>query len=288
MKRRSMKHDARKMYVMKAFEKRVKILSNRSLKENYFLLSFKDSDIAGAAVPGQFLMVKTSSGLYPLLRRPFSIHSCSGGRDGRIGILYEVKGPGSGLLSLCRPKDCLEVVGPLGNGFPLPERNREVILVAGGMGAAPLFFLAARLAAENKKRRIHVLIGACGKEHLCRVKEFSAAGCSVLVSTDDGSCGRPGYVSGLLESFLDKPGNVSAIPLIYACGPGPMLQAVAFVAEKYGVPGYCSLEAHMACGIGACMGCVIPVRGAGGREEYKRVCNDGPVFGLQEPDWGKM
>ncbi len=273
--------------VMKAFEKSVKIISNRDLKNGRFVLSFKDKQIAGAASPGQFLMVKASRGLSPLLRRPFSIHNCAG-KDGRIEVLFEVKGPGSGFLSQCPPGSFLEIVGPLGNGFPLPEKGSDVILVAGGMGAAPLLFLASRLAAEKSGRRTYALIGACGKHQLCRPAEFTAAGCSVRLSTDDGSCGSPGYVSGLLDFFLNTRGIVPSAHIVYACGPRPMLQATAFVAGKYGVPGYCSLEAHMACGIGACMGCVIPVRAEGGKESYKRVCHDGPVFPLQEPDWGKM
>lgn len=272
---------------MKAFEKSVKIAGNRELKSGYFLLSFRDRQIAGSAVPGQFLMVRASRGITPLLRRPFSIHNCAG-KGGRIEVLYEIKGPGSRFLAGCLPGEELDVVGPLGNGFPLPEKESDVILVAGGMGAAPLLFLAARLAAGNRKRRIHALIGACGKNRLCRIPEFSAAGCCVKVSTDDGSRGSPGYVSGLLDRFLNEPGIVPSAHVIYACGPRPMLQATAFVAGKYGVPGFCSLEAHMACGIGACMGCVIPVLDEGGREAYKRVCLDGPVFPLQEPDWGKM
>jgi len=286
-RREKAEYEARRKQDMKSFEKKVIIISNRDLKHGRFILSFSDKQIAGAASPGQFLMVKVSRGLFPLLRRPFSIHNCSG-KDGRIDVLYEVKGPGSRLLSQYPPGRVLEVVGPLGNGFSLPEKGRGVILVAGGMGAAPLFFLASRLAAERSKRRIYALLGACGKNRLCRPAEFTAAGCSVKLSTDDGSCGSAGYVSGLLDSFLNSPGIIPSAYVIYACGPRPMLQATAFVAGKFGVPGYCSLEAHMACGIGACMGCVIPVRSEGGREAYKRVCHDGPVFSLQEPDWGKM
>lgn len=265
---------------MKSFEKRVKVLTNRKICGNYFELSFIDKDISGCAAPGQFLMLKTAAGFSPLLRRPFSIHSC---RGNSIKVLYEVKGPGSELVSRFRKGDNFEVVGPLGNGFPLPDKNSNgVILVAGGMGVAPLVFLAQRLR-NCGIRSLRAFIGASGKECVLCEKEFSVPGFKVAVSTDDGSRGKKGYVSLLLEEYLR--GKQTQGTLLYCCGPRPMLRAVAAVAAKYSISGYCSLEAHMACGIGACMGCVIPVQNSLMQPSYKRVCKDGPVFPLQEVVW---
>ncbi|MDD5045304.1 MAG: dihydroorotate dehydrogenase electron transfer subunit, partial [Candidatus Omnitrophica bacterium] len=169
----------------------------------------------------------------------------------------------------------LDVIGPLGNGFTLPLTPYPLsLLVAGGMGVAPLVYLAEIL----KRSKILVLIGAQSKSGIICEKEFKDLGCSVKIATDDGSCGFRGKVTELLSNILVTMDCRPAT--IYACGPRPMLKAVAEIAQKENIPAQISLEEHMACGIGACLGCAVNTRAG-----YKRVCKDGPVFGAEEIIW---
>jgi len=302
---------------MGAEQVKLKILSNRNIRGNYFIMTLQGGRIARSAQPGQFVMVKVNAGQAPLLRRPLSIHAVQGGR---LALLYGVVGPGTRLLSQKRAGERLDVIGPLGNGFDTslarrpscsparltdsagmlngaPYSSRQhpsaVVLVAGGMGIAPLLFLAERL----RKHKQIVLLGVKSKHSILCEKEFKKIGCDVAVATEDGSAGFRGMVTSLFEKLLltidHRPST-----RIYACGPYPMLAAVAQIARRYRIPAFGSFEAHMACGIGACMGCIIKLKtknssrtrrhSAGSRKagklktEYKRVCKDGPVFPLNQ------
>jgi dihydroorotate dehydrogenase electron transfer subunit len=266
----------------KTLQKNFKVASNNKIKGGYFKLVLDAADIASIANPGQFVMVEVSQGtLEPLLRRPMSIHSL---KKDKIEILYEVLGEGTKILSRKKSGEYLNVIGPLGNGFEI--RNSEnIIMVAGGMGVAPLLFLAQRLP----RRKNLILIGAKNKNGILCEKEFKESGCDVKIATDDGSRGFKGLVTGLLERVAADA--ASRLTSIYACGPAAMLKGVSSVASKYGISAWGSFEAHMACGIGACMGCVIKVRDQGRRHKenfaYKRVCKEGPVFALNQVIWGK-
>lgn len=168
------------------------------------------------------------------------------------------------------------MIGPLGNGFSFSAgiKNRNIILVAGGIGVAPLMFLAQRL----RKGAVTVLIGARTKAQILCANEFKRLGCAVRSATDDGSLGVRGRVTELLEDVLAK--KAAGRPALYGCGPGPMLKAMAEVCRAYGLTAQVSLEAHMACGIGACLGCVVQTtRG------YERVCKEGPVFRASDVVW---
>jgi len=229
--------------------------------------------IAQRVYPGQFLSIRLSDKLEPLLRRPFSVHRVNGPA---VEIFYQVVGVGSRILSGKKAGEFLSIIGPLGNGFNLPPAANgfEPILVAGGMGVAPLLFAAEKL----KACRTLVFIGAKTKSQLLCQKELKDLGCRVKVATDDGSQGFKGKVTDLLRHFLSKAG--CQLPVIYACGPRPMLKAVSCIARDYGLPAEISLEEHMACGIGACLGCVVNTR-----EGFKRVCKEGPVFNADEVIW---
>jgi len=229
--------------------------------------------IAQRVYPGQFLSIRLSDKLEPLLRRPFSVHRVNGPA---IEIFYQVVGFGSRILSGKKAGEFVDIIGPLGNGFNLPPVNNgfEPILVAGGMGVAPLLFAAEKL----KACRALVFIGAKTKNQLLCQKEFSDLGCRVKIATDDGSQGFKGKVTDLVRHFLSKA--VCHLPVIYACGPRPMLKAVSSLARELEVPAEISLEEHMACGIGACLGCVVNTR-----EGFKRVCKEGPVFNADEVIW---
>jgi len=275
---------------MKPFQIKARLLGNRRVGGDCYVAALEADPIARAAVPGQFVMVKVSAGDAPLLRRPLGIHRLvpglrrgQGGRRG-IELLYEVVGPGTRILAQKRPGEYLDIIGPLGNGFSLAPAEEEVrsLLVAGGMGVAPLVFLAEKLKEVKSKKskvKILVLLGAKNKDHILCEKEFRRLECEVRVATDDASKGHKGYVSELLKEVVSNPerGPWS----IYACGPRPMLAAVSGIAKTCGIPAQVSLEEHMACGIGACLGCAVSTK-----DGFKRACKEGPVFDIDEIVWG--
>lgn len=261
---------------MKTQEHKAEILAHKRIDERVQLMTLAFP--APCAVPGQFVMVKAGVGGDPLLRRPISIH-----RRTKTGIelLYEVVGQGTALLAALRPGAEVSIIGPLGNGFPLvAAKGRTPVLVGGGMGAAPLVFLAEHLTAAASIKQPVALLGAHTKKGLLCVKAFRTAGCRVITATDDGSCGRRGFVSCLLKELLESTARENAV--IYSCGPRPMLNSIYELADTAGVAAYVSLEAHMACGIGACLGCTVATTAGN-----KRVCKDGPVFAAQEILWGQ-
>ena len=254
-----------------------KVLDNRRFKGNYWHAVFESPFIASRAKPGQFLNIKLSNGLKPFLRRPFSIHNISGSK---LEILYEVLGEGTKILSGKKKGDYLDIIGPLGTGFDYKVRmeravSREIV-VAGGIGVAPVYFLAKEIKSKNKV----VLIGARTKDQVLCEKEFRALGCDIKIATDDGSSGFKGRVTDLLRKILsDKPDTKSSAR-IYACGPRPMLKTVADIAQKNNILAQVSMEEHMSCGIGACLGCVVKTK-----KGLERVCKEGPVFAARDLIW---
>ncbi len=253
---------------------KAKVIKNIEVAENYYKILISCPRTIQPLKAGQFMEIKVSDNYEPLLRRPLSIHTVKG-RD--IGFLYEIKGKGTEILSQKKPDEYLDIIGPLGNGFnPTPNTyNLSPILVAGGMGVAPLVFLAERL----QRRNTQVLIGAKTKNQLLCEKEFKKLGCEVKISTDDGSSGFQGKVTDLLKNIL-RTTHDARRTTIYACGPRPMLKEICRISKKYNFPAQISLEEHMACGIGACLGCVTSTT-----QGFKRVCKDGPVFDASEIRW---
>jgi len=249
---------------------KTKIIYNKKIRANFFHLAISASGIAKQAAPGQFIEIKVCDGYEPLLRRPFSIHKLSGPE---VHILYEVLGEGTEVLSRRRPGEYLDVIGPLGKGFNYNVAVLQCfsvpVIVAGGIGVAPLVFLAEEL----KELKLFVLIGAKTKSQILCEKEFQHLGCDVKIATDDGSCGFKGKVTDLLKKVLRN--NV-----IYACGPRPMLKEISRISQEYRIPAQISLEEHMACGIGACLGCVVKTK-----QGFQRVCKEGPVFKADEIVW---
>jgi len=273
----------------KMLQKKFKVISNHKIKDNYFKLCLDAWDIASIARPGQFVMIGLNWGVFePLLRRPMSIHYV---KNKEIEILYETLGQGTQILSQKKPGEYLDVLGPLGNGFEISRLDAaSIILVAGGMGVAPLLYLAQKLMKrkmQNAKCKTLVLIGAKTKKNILCEKEFKELGCDVKISTDDGTRGFKGRVTELLgQTLADLKSPTSGM---YTCGPAAMLKSVASLASKYKIEAWGSLEAHMACGIGACMGCVIGVEDENRYNKegfvYQRVCKDGPVFALSQIIW---
>lgn len=244
------------------------ILSNEEAAEGFFRMKIASAYLARSAKPGQFIEIRCSEGVEPLLRRPIGVHRIS---SGGIEVLYQVVGEGTRILSRKRAGEEVDLLGPLGNGFEI--QRGAAMLVAGGIGVAPLVALAGKL------RRPDVIIGSRTASHVLCEKEFRSLGCRVTVTTDDGSKGQKGFATDALKRLLGRGGKTD---VIYACGPVAMLKAVASIAAARGIRCHVSLEERMACGAGVCLGC--PVRVKPGKA-YKMVCKDGPVFDAREIDW---
>ena len=244
---------------------------------DYFLFTLESPEIATKAQPGQFLMIKVSEFTQPLLRRPISLHNAEGPR---LQIFFQIAGEGTRLLSQKKFGERLNLLGPLGQGFTIrPEfRGKEVFCVGGGRGLAPLYFLARELLRTGA--RPVIFYGGRTAADLPLQERLEKSGFEVLVSTDDGSAGFPGFVTSLVEETLKK----RRPEFLYACGPDPMMEKLAEICRGEKLAGEFSLEAIMGCGFGACWGCVKKIR-RNGQEKYLKVCQDGPVFPHDEIIW---
>ena len=254
-----------------------RVLSHRAAGNGYYHIVLQAPALASQAKPGQFVMLRVSGGLDPLLARPFGIASVLGRRS--IGLYYRVAGRGTTLLTQTRPGTVLAVVGPVGNGFPPPERGTTPLLAAGGSGFPPLLFFAARLGRQS-----HLFAGS--RDRAClppasAMKDFRSRVAAINYATEDGSRGTCGFVTDAIAAYLDRTPSGAGRPVLYACGPHAMLAAVSGLAAQRSIPCYVSLEERMACGLGVCMGCSVPVRAGG----YRRVCKDGPVFLSSDIEW---
>lgn len=252
-----------------------KVLWNEKLGAAYYKIGLTCSDHYAEAKPGQFIMLRLSGRTVPLLRRPFSIHNLIIENDGTRGIelLYKVVGTATAALAQQGPGDILDILGPLGTGFIIPSRPGRVYVAAGGIGVAPLVFLICDRYRNNADlSNYRVFIGGRTRDDLLCLDDFKRCGVSVLATTDDGSAGDHCLVTDPLEMAVLK----NRPDLIAACGPEAMLACVVGIAEKYGVPCQVSIEAMMACGMGACLGCAVESRNETGG--YFHACLDGPVF----------
>jgi dihydroorotate dehydrogenase electron transfer subunit len=254
------------------------VVRSEAVAPGHTLLVLHCPRIAQSAVPGQFVHVRVSETLDPLLRRPLSILLADPRRQ-QFQVLVRSVGRGSELLSHVVPGNRLDVLGPLGRGFTLVRPGQEPLLVAGGVGVAPLIFLADVLQRSEGGHYVRALFGArsedtlvCWQELAARCEEFQAA-------TEDGSVGTQGLVTDLLQEQLDR----AKPAMVYTCGPRPMMARVAQMCDAVGVPCEASLEQFMGCGIGACLGCAVPSRAEPG--SYVRVCTDGPVFDATQIAW---
>ncbi len=234
----------------------------------YYRLSFKAPALAKALKPGQFIHIKVSDGMEPFFRRPFSVHRA---KAGIVEIFFEPVGKGSRLLTMKKPGDTLDVLGPLGHPFTMPPRGaRQIVFIAGGIGVAP-FLLFSDMLKGHRAQKV-LIYGGRDKARTFAMNAFRDNGVKVLVATDDGSVG----VKGRVPEFFDRI-NIAPDTMIYACGPRPMLAAVQRFTMANDLKAEASCEEVMACGLGACLGCSIPtIKG------YRTVCHDGPVFDLKE------
>lgn len=243
-----------------------RVTSVRETAQNIHTLTLHAPALAGAARAGQFLNIKTRDFFVPLLRRPFSIHRSTGEH---IEILFNVVGPGTQILASSRDTDTLDVIGPLGNHFGVEDDFKEALLVAGGLGVAPMPILTGEL--KRAGRKIHTFLGARNTGQVVRDHLENLS-----IATDDGSGGHHGTVVDLLRKTITSSGGTFRNPKIFACGPTPMLRALASLAEELSIECEVSLESPMACGIGICQGCPVEVKD--GPKKYALVCKDGTVF----------
>jgi dihydroorotate dehydrogenase electron transfer subunit len=262
------------------FQVKAEILSNTQIAPRCFHMSLKAPSIAKQAVPGQFIQVRCNGDNFiPLLRRPFSIHRVSHSSTAKVvEILYKVVGKGTEFLSKKEPGTELDIIGPLGNGFSLVVGRDNIILIGGGIGIAPLLFLAERLIAAQSKRKVLVLLGAKNKRQILCAEDFKKLGAEVRIATEDGSEGFEGTVIALLGGLVSS--LKSRVASIYASGPKPMLKEIAHISQEKGITCELSWEEIIGCGFGACLGCTVATR-----EGYKLVCKDGPVFNRTQLLW---
>jgi len=248
---------------------RARVKSNSELMPRTRLVWLDAPAIAELARPGQFVMVRCGEGHDPLLRRPLSIHRVDD--TGGVALLFEVAGRGTSWLSQCAPGDLVDLMGPLGSRFLVKPAAKNLLLVAGGIGVAPLAFLGEEEA--KKGRTVNLLPGAqtaellYPRDHLPRISVVDG-------STDDGTAGMKGFVTSRIDEYIGQADQV------FACGPTAMYQSMARLDCLKGKSVQISLEERMACGLGACYGCTVKTR-----KGPKQVCQDGPVFELADIVW---
>ncbi len=264
------------------------VFAYRRLAEPYHSLTIVAPEVCERAQPGQFLALRTPDDRSLLLRRPFSIHRVDRrpGWAGTVDIVFDVRGRGTEMLARARQHAILDVLGPLGRPFRFPKEQTNCLLVGGGIGAAPLLFLAEELRGHG--HRVDYILGGRTQEHLLRPIEAKRASLTVSFTTDDGSSGTRGVVTDILAERV----AATKARVVYACGPVPMLRAVARECAKLKLPCQVAWEEVMACGFGACLVCAVPVRlDRGASEEgwaWARCCKEGPVFSASRIHWERV
>ena len=269
------------------FDVAAEVIANTRLSSDYNVIELAAPDVARAAAPGQFVMVKPQPGLDPLLRRPFSIfeilRDASGAARG-LSLFNKRVGVGTAMLFDARPGDRIACLGPLGRPFKPVGPPAQAWMVAGGVGLAPFATLAEALRARGTPMTL--FYGARSAADLHRAEIFEACGAALVLTTEDGSRGERGRVTAPLERALAALPREHSV-MIYACGPTPMMRAVADIGRRAGHPVSVSLEPVMGCGMGGCYSCVVRVtRGTG--THFVRSCLEGPVFDAGTIVWDQL
>jgi dihydroorotate dehydrogenase electron transfer subunit len=252
---------------------------------SYHSMTVVASGIAERSRPGQFVSIAVGGADSPMLsRRAFSIYQVRerGVYGGTVEFIFAVAGRGTSWLARCRPHDPIDVVGPLGRAFGLPRSPANALLVGGGYGSAPLFALAEAL--RGRGCRVDFVLGAATGDRLFGALDAKRMSSTVVFTTDDGSYGVQGRVSDVLAEQIER----TRAEVVYACGPMAMLAAVAGIGGQAGLPVQVAVEESMACGIGVCMTCVLPVEDAAGQVRMTRACVEGPVFHGERVRWAEL
>lgn len=282
-------------YADSAGQHLVSVTGRQALAHDTWLVRFGCPELAGKILPGQFLMVRGTSG-EPLLGRAFAMYDVicdKAGIPAEVAIVFHTVGKMTGLLSQVVEGEQLVVWGPLGNGF-LPEEAAHLVMVAGGIGQTPFLSVAKESLGIQRygdripaaARRVTLCYGARSASYHAGVDDFLAAGVDVRLATDDGSVGHHGLVTELLEHVVAEAGDAGKGQLrVICCGPEPMMEAVANYCGAAGILCRVSLETPMACGLGICFSCVARVVQPDGTWDFKRTCVDGPVFDSRNLLW---
>lgn len=247
------------------------IVSKENIAKGVFSIWVSCKDIAEQAKPGQFVDVKCSDFT---LRRPISICEIDA-ENGKIRLVFEIRGDGTDWLSGKNAGECIDILGPLGNGFTFKNTDVPAVFVGGGIGVPPLL-----AAAKKYGKNAAAILGFRSANAVILDKDFRKNGADVKICTDDGTYGYHGVVTAPLEERISK----FNCAVVYACGPKPMLKAVAELCGKNGIKCFVSMEERMACGVGACLCCACKVK-SGGAEHYRHVCKDGPIFDASAIVW---
>ncbi len=250
-----------------------KVVANEKLSERFYLLKIDAKPILKSILPGQFVHIRTTDGLEPFFRRPFSVYRA----QKNVEVFYEPVGPGTRLMTQMKKGDKVDILGPLGTPFQLPPKGtKQVVMIGGGIGVAPFLILSDYIVGARHAvplPEMILLYGGRTKGHTYDFKEFKRNGCQVYVTTDDGSVGVKGRVDRLFPKIKWDPKTT----FVYTCGPHAMMAAVQKFAKEKKIRGQAACEEIMACALGACLGCSIKTT-----KGYKTVCYDGPCFDLQE------
>ena len=256
------------------------ILENRQVAPATWLMKVHAPTVAPAIAAGQFVNLKCSDDIVPLLRRPMSVHRVIRQGDAATGfaVLYDVVGPGTrGLAGMPKGKR-IDFVGPLGNAITIPKGTNRAVLIAGGIGVGPIKIVAEELQRRGVKD-ITVCYGARDSDHVVPNEDVAPHGCRLLLCTDDGSVGRRGFVTALVEELV-AVGRVTPTTYLFACGPVPMFQALQALLATRGLKCEAATEEFMGCGFGVCFGCTLRYREDDGRVGYRLCCADGCMFPL--------
>ncbi|QHE52129.1 dihydroorotate dehydrogenase electron transfer subunit [Pontibacillus sp. HMF3514] len=246
----------------------MQVLQNKKIAQDTFELKLTGPQVQDMTQPGQFLHVMIGEGWEHVLRRPLSITDVE---HHVVTVIYKIVGKGTRALTEKKQGDSVDVLGPRGNGFPYQtNEDQHILLVGGGVGVPPLYYLAKKLVAQGNK--VTTVLGFQTYSAVFYEKEFQGLG-DLFITTDDGSYGHKGIVTDVFER-IEKP-----FDLYYTCGPKPMIKAVT---NELMIPGFMSLEERMGCGIGACFACVCEAADTHDEKGYRKVCQDGPVFPVEE------
>lgn len=244
-----------------------KLVEKYQLTKTIFDFRLKNEKLANLCKPGTFVHIAVPG---KTLRRPISVCDVY---DDILRIVFEIRGEGTEILSNTKTGESLDILAPLGKGFEL-DSNKKTVFIGGGIGVPPMLY-ASKICGKNGI----VITGFRNKDAVILQEDFAKNGSQVILTTDDGSAGIKGFVTQALQDVIDQA------EMICACGPIPMLKAIAKIADNNNIPCQVSLEERMACGIGACLGCAVLVNKDDGTQIYKHVCKDGPVFSSKEVVW---
>ena len=262
---------------MTLYNETAPILVNEEMGCNIWLMTVKAPRIAATARPGQFVHVRIPGMDDHILRRPLGIYARNR-EEGTVDMMYQVLGFGTDRMTQLAAGESVELIGAIGRGWEVPEDAKRALVVAGGVGSAPLYPLIEELTERGVE--VHAVLGASTVDALVARERYEGAlGCAPACSTDDGTYARHGFVTDVLKE------QVAGATGVAACGPKPMLKAIAAIAKEVGVPCQVSMEERMGCGIGACLVCACALKSENGETRYGHVCKDGPVFNAEEVEW---